>query len=226
MDDKDLDISHFIKLGKECDLSGDDLIKFAEAKLKEYKDDLRDKRTAARAEAALEREAAEKARLAAEKEKAAARAHELELEKVKQGSGCQETKNGTKFKFKPKSFNEKIDSLDSWFDTFERQATYCGIDDKTKKLHLYECFHGKYNAALLATKENDTYDVIKTAMLTQFNMQANDYRKKFFDSKPEKDESFAAYLQRLKACLDKWVDLQEAKDFDTMRNMLLSHVIF
>ena len=222
----DKDLSHFIEIGEKCALTGEALLKFATEKHKAYQDALRDERAAARAEAAAAREAAEKERVAAEKEAAAARAHELELAKVKQGSSCQDTKSGTKFKFKPKHFNEKLDSLDSWFDTFERQATYCGIDDKIKKLHLYECFHGKYNAALLSTKENDTYDVIKTAMLTQFNMRANDYRKKFFESKPEKDESFAAYLQRLKACLDKWVDLQEAKDYDTMRNMLLAHVIF
>ena len=227
----DKDLSFFINLGKECELTGDDLLKFAKSELKAYQDSVRHERAAARAEAAAAREAAEKeaaaAREAAVKEAAAARAHELELERVRRGSGCPgDTTGASKFKFKPKPFSEKLDSLDSWFDLFERQAAFCNIDDQMKKLFLYDCFHGKYNAALLATKEDATYDTIKTAMLKQFNMTSNDYRKKFFGSKPEKDESFAAYLQRLEASLDKWISLQGKKDPETLRNMFLSHVIF
>ena len=62
MDSKDFDLSHFIKLGKECDLTGEELAKFAKSELKAYQDALRDERAAARAEAAAAREAAEKER--------------------------------------------------------------------------------------------------------------------------------------------------------------------
>ena len=46
MDEKVKDLSDFIKLGKECELSGEALITFAENKLKEYQDQLRDRHVA------------------------------------------------------------------------------------------------------------------------------------------------------------------------------------
>ena len=55
MDEKVKDLSDFVALGKECGLSGEALVNFAENKLKEYKDDLRDRR-------AIERDVAKEAR--------------------------------------------------------------------------------------------------------------------------------------------------------------------
>ena len=43
MDEKVKDLSDFVALGKECGLSGDLLVNFAENKLKEYNDELRNR---------------------------------------------------------------------------------------------------------------------------------------------------------------------------------------
>ena len=167
------------------------------------------------AKAAAEREAAraiETAKIEAERaEREAARAHELELKKLEQGSRSPiEIKDkgiGAKFKFQPKPFNEKVDDLDTWFDCFERTSEYCNIDDDTKKLYLYDCFRGRFATALMSTKTDATYASIKATMLANFNLTANDYRKRFFELRPEKEDTFAAYLQRLEATMDKWLEL-------------------
>ena len=92
MDEKIKCLEDFVALGEKCGLSGTDLITFAENKLKEYHDQMRDRRAAAKdardAEAAAAKRAAaaaiETAKIeAAERE--AIRAHELELKKTRTG---------------------------------------------------------------------------------------------------------------------------------------------
>ena len=223
MDVKIKDLEDFVTLGEKCGLSGTDLITFSENKLKEYHNELRDRRAAAKEEraaaAAIETARIEAARIEAEAaERAAAMryAHELELKRLEQASKSPsegtEKAIGAKFKFQPKPFNEKVDDLDTWFDCFERQASFCNISDETKKLYLYDCFRGRFATALMSTKTDATYASIKATMLANFNLTSNDYWKRFFELKPEKDDTFAAYLQRIEATMDKWLDLAKCED--------------
>ena len=249
MDEKVKDLSDFVALGKECGLSGEALVNFAENKLKEYKDDLRDRRAIER-DVAKEARAIETAKIEAEKaereaaraietakieaeraEREAARAHELELRRLEQVSKPsiegKEKGIGAKFKFQPKPFNEKVDDLDTWFDCFERTSEYCNIDDETKKLYLYDCFRGRFATALMSTKTDATYASIKATMLANFNLTSNDYRKRFFELKPEKEDTFAAYVQRMEATMDKWLELAGCEqDFFKLKNLLLVHKVF
>ena len=182
MDEKIKCLEDFVALGEKCGLSGTDLITFAKNELKEYHDQLRDSRAAAKAERAAAA-AIETARIeAAERE--AIRSHELELKKLEQVSKSPsegtEKGIGAKFKFQPKPFNEKVDDLDTWFDCFERQASFCNISDETKKLYLYDCFRGRFATALMSTKTDASHASIKATMLANFNLTSNDYRKRFF----------------------------------------------
>ena len=160
-----------------------------------------------------------------------AKEHELELAKLSQPTVAGDVKsvknNQNAFKFKPKPFNDRLDTLDSWFDIYDRQAEFCNLSSETKKLFLYDCFHGKYSDSLLATDKSASYEDIKKSMLANFNMTANDYRKRFFDCVPEKSETFASYLQRLEHTFNKWIDLSSCPhSFDDLRSLILSHKIF
>ena len=86
MEEKIKYLEDFVTLGEKCGLSGTDLITFAENKLKEYHDQMRDRRAAAKdARDAKAAAAIETAKIeAAERE--AIRAHELELKKLEQVS--------------------------------------------------------------------------------------------------------------------------------------------
>ena len=90
MDEKIKCLEDFVALGEKCGLSGTDLITFAKNELKEYHDQLRDRRAAAKdaAEAAAAERAAaaaiETAKIEADfREREAIRAHELELKKTR-----------------------------------------------------------------------------------------------------------------------------------------------
>ena len=236
----DKDLSDFVALGKECGLKDDALMKFANEKLVEYNNNLRDKRAADREAAKLAKEAEEAkhehelemARVKQEAElQRIAKEHELELAKLSQPTVAGDVKsvkhNQNAFKFKPKPFNDRLDTLDSWFDIYDRQAEFCNLSSETKKLFLYDCFHGKYSDSLLATDKSASYEDIKKSMLANFNMTANDYRKRFFDCVPEKSETFASYLQRLEHTFNKWIDLSSCPhSFDDLRSLILSHKIF
>ena len=201
---------------------------------------MRDKRTADREAARLAQEAEEAkrehelemARVQQEAElKRIAKEHELEMAKLSQPTATGDVKvgksNPNAFKFKPKPFNERLDTLDSWFDIYDRQAEFCNLSSETKKLFLYDCFHGKYSDSLLATDKDASYEDIKKSMLANFNMTANDYRKRFFDCVPEKSETFASYLQRLEHTFNKWIDLSSCPhSYDGLRSLILSHKIF
>ena len=64
-------------------------------------------------------------------------------------------------------------------------------------------------------------------MLANFNLTANDYRKRFFELSPEKEDTFAAYVQRMEATMDKWLELAGCgQDFFKLKNLLLVHKVF
>ena len=103
-------------------------------------------------------------------------------------------------------------------------AKFIGLSSETKKLHLYDCFHGRYSDSLLATDRDASYEEIKKSMLANFNLTANDYRKRFFKCVPENLETFASYLQRLEHTFNKWIALSNCPhNFDDLRNLVLSH---
>ena len=254
--DKPKDLEHFIALGKEIDLAGKDLRDFAETKLSEHRAFERDQRAldreAEKGRLTLEKEkekiALEEKKLQHEKEereskeKIALETKKLELDQeiklktlenqnkpeVKHDQNTQSSNNKNKGP-NPKLtiFNEKIDQLDLWFDIFDRQCKLLKVSDEDKISHLMATFHGKYLSAILAIKENSSYEEIRSSMLITFNLTANDFRKRFFSMKPEANETFAGYIQRLSTSLEKWIELSgKNKDYDSLKQLLLSHKIF
>ena len=127
----DKDLSDFIALGEKCGLKAEALMTFAENKLTEYQNNLRDKRAADRDAAKLEeakrQHELEMTRIQQEAElMRIAKEHELEMAKLSQPTVTGDVKvgksNPNAFKFKPKPFNERLDTLDSWFDIYDRQV--------------------------------------------------------------------------------------------------------
>ena len=222
------DLSDFVAMGKEFGLVKDELRKFAESEYEKY-----------------EVKAREKLRLEEEKHKREEEKHKREeesyaremrlLERRAQISenerGAAEATGGTSrtphtptFKFTP--FNEKNDDLDTWFSLFERQCTSYGVKDRDRKAHLLSLFSGQCRDAFLTLDPNASYDAVRSALLHRFNLTKHDYRKKFFDISPNKDESMTAYCQRLTITFDKWVHLSKVdKTFENLRDLIVSHRI-
>ena len=138
----DKDLGYFIALGEKCGLKDEELMTFAKNELSEYQNNLRDKRIADRDAAKLEevRLRSEEAKREHELEMTRiqqeaelmriAKEHELEMAKLSQPTATGDVKvgksNPNAFKFN-KPFNERLDTLDSWFDIYDRQSNFCGL---------------------------------------------------------------------------------------------------
>ena len=110
---------------------------------------------------------------------------------------------------------------------FEKQCNAFGVKDRDRKAHLLSLFSGQFREALLTLEADASYDLVRAHLLQTFNLTKHDYRKKFFDIVPAKDENIVAFCQRPSSCFDKWVSLTKIdKDFKSLRDLILTHRVF
>ena len=167
------DLGDFVALGEKLGLSGDKLLKFAEAKHETYLADLAAE--AERVEKANERE------LRLIERRVQYFDNERAIAEATGGGGTRHSPSPHVPSFKFSAFNEKSDDLDSWFLLFEKQCNAFGVKDRDKKAHLLSLFSGQYRDALLSLEADVSYDLVRAHLLQTFNLTKHDYRKKFFD---------------------------------------------
>ena len=123
-------------------------------------------------------------------------------------------------------FSETKDELDSYLQRFERYAVNerwpCPRDSYA--LNLASLLTGKalnvYSRLPLALA-ND-YDILKKALLQQYQLTVDDYRKKFYYTKQNADENATQYLSRLEHFLNSWIQLSEISEtFESLKEFLL-----
>ena len=216
-------LAAFIAIGKECGLEGDKLLVFAKAELK--------------AEEIKVKEAEEKAEAKAKAEEIRAKeAFDRELRLEERRLQRAEAEKGTSAaapskphapNFKLDKFDDKKDDLDNWFGIFERRCKMFSIKGNDMKAHLYSCLSGKYAEALLAIDESLSYVDTRNALLQRFNLTIDEYRKKFFNLQPRKDETMTGFGQRVDLCFEKWVSMAttEKKSYEEIKDLVMSHVL-
>ena len=219
-------LADFIAIGKECGLIGDKLLAFAEAKLEAAE------KKAKELEEKQEKKAKE---LEEKKEKEAKEAFERELRLEERRLQRAEIEKGTSTtapgkphapNFKLDKFDDKKDDLDNWFGIFERRCKMFSIKDNDMKAHLYSCLSGKYAEALLAIDESLSYVNTRNALLKRFNLTVDEYRKKFFNLQPRKDETMTGFGQRVDICFEKWVSMAtKGKTYEEIKDLVMSHVL-
>ena len=211
------DYLDFVALGEKLGYSGDKLEKFADTKYSEYTKSVEEHEQ--KSKDAYDREI----RLLDRKAKIAE--SEKTLVESTGNDGARSSPHVPAFRFTP--FNDKTDDLDSWFNLFEKQCTAYSVKDKDRKAHLLSLFSGQYRDAFLSLEASATYEIVRAHLLQTFNLTKHDYRQKFFDMSPKKDENIVAFCQRLSACFDKWVSLSNIdKDFKSLRDLILTHKVF
>ena len=206
----------FIEIGKECGLKGDDLLTFARKELDAYE---------------KKNEAYEKAEL--DKYERELRLEERRLKRVE----AENTSVGSNSaaapgkphapNFKLEKFDEKKEDLDTWFTMFERKCSLFSIKEQDMKGHLYSCLTGKFAEALIAINDSLSYEETRNALLKRFNLTVDEYRKRFFNLQPRKDETMAGFGQRVDFCFEKWVSMAaiEKKSYDELKDLVLSHIL-
>ena len=114
--------------------------------------------------------------------------------------------------------------MDSYLQPFERYAENEGWDP--------ECF-GTYLGSLLSGKALEVYsrlpaadardyETLKEALLVQYQLTQEDYRKRFFSGVQSATETASQFLARLEHCFDHWVRLSKIEhSFEGLRELVL-----
>ena len=75
--------------------------------------------------------------------------------------------------------------------------------------------------ARLSAEEANDYSKVKTALLKQYNLTEDRFRRKFRDCKPDKNETASQFLTRISTYFDKWTDIAEATTYDVLRQLII-----
>lgn len=59
----------------------------------------------------------------------------------------------------------------------------------------------------LSERESKNYDVLKSALLKSYDLNADGFRRKFGHSKLDSGETYSQLLERLSGYLKLWIDL-------------------
>jgi len=92
-------------------------------------------------------------------------------------------------------------------------AIYLSALLKGKALDVY---------ARLAPEHAGDYDVLKEALLKRYALTEEDYKQKFYDSKPEKGESPQQFIVRLNSYFLRWLELAKVNQtFHEVRELMV-----
>ena len=121
-------------------------------------------------------------------------------------------------------FSESKDELDSYLQRFERYAVNERWPRDSYALNLASLSTGKalnvYSRLPLALA-ND-YDILKKALLQQYQLTVDDYRKKCYPRKQNADKNATQYVSRLEHFLNSWIQLSEISEtFESLKEFLL-----
>ena len=150
-----------------------------------------------------------------EKRKKEEREHEMELVKLKLSAGdsgiFSEDKRMVKSLPKIPPFNEDIDEVDLYIQRFEKLAVFHKWEKTEYATLLGTLLRGKALKVYcgLAPSVADNYEELKSALLKAFQVNPNNYRKKFRESTIEQGESYVQLICRMRQYYDKWLELSE-----------------
>ena len=143
----------------------------------------------------------------AEKEKQ--REHELAMAKIKAGNPTPSVDNILQSLPKIPPFNDSVDEIDVYLQRFEKLALFHKWDKDKYAYLLGTLLRGKalkIYCGLAQDIAND-YDKLKSALLKAFQVNPNDFRKKFRECEIEPGESYVQMICRMRQYFDKWLEL-------------------
>ena len=126
-------------------------------------------------------------------------------------------------------FNQNKDQMDSYLSRFEKYAEANKWAPERWALNLSALLTGSALEVYdrLSSQDAGTYDTLKAALLLNFGLTEDGFKKKFRDSRPEASETFQQYVNRIGNYLQKWLEMasvgktyQELCDFLIRDQML------
>lgn len=124
-------------------------------------------------------------------------------EKNKHSSNS-ETKGAPHTRIRLPRFRDSIDYLDILLDRWELVCNTENLDRKYWATKIAEFFQGSHLNLILSLKLEDhhSYDKIREALLLRFSYNLEGLHKPFYDSLPEKKNTFIEYSSNLQRLFD------------------------
>ena len=108
-------------------------------------------------------------------------------------------------------FLDDKDDIESWFQQFEHYAQDCKLSEDKKASRMIYFLKGKARViySKLSIEEARDYEILKNALFEGFQLNAEEYRKKFRSAKRGSSETYKELVTRLARYLDRWVELDK-----------------
>ena len=122
------------------------------------------------------------------------------------------------------TFNEEKDCIDSFLEGFERRARLASQDQQQWVTWLGQVMcKGKVGDVYArCIKDPDvTYQDIKDALFSHFNLRPEEYRRHFRNLRPEPKEMPIQFSKRLHRQFDKWMEAEKVNSMEDMKNLML-----
>ncbi|XP_055896455.1 uncharacterized protein LOC106080145 [Biomphalaria glabrata] len=112
------------------------------------------------------------------------------------------------------AFNENIDNMDSYLIRFEEIATTSGLPEAHWSSSLLTLLTGKAVniCSQLSINERSTYSDIKEALLRQYGATSANYRKKFYNERPQQNDDPQIFVANMSMWFDRWVSMAKIEE--------------
>jgi hypothetical protein len=121
-------------------------------------------------------------------------------------------------------FDEKIDSMDAYLNVYETYGNAQNWEPEIWALNLPFLLKGTAREVFdrLPLEDRVQYDKLKDALLWQFKLIDDGYKKKFWTEKPHENETFVMFLARITKYLEGWLRLSKVeKSYVKLLNCIL-----
>ena len=241
-----MDLPKLLEIGKELNLQGPDLLGFikqreeADQKLKTEEANIaREERIAEREAKREEAEREEKREEAKREAKRDELQHEREMLSLRIEAdraravadeshhtvmeSTREVRPSIRAPPLPR-FRESEGNIDVYLQRFERYAAHEGWEHDCYAIYLSALLEGPaldiYHR--MPSECANDYDALKEALLKRYSFTAQDFRKRFFNSKQANSESAPQFMSRLKHYLFQWIELSKiVPSYEDVMDLLL-----
>ena len=233
----EMDLPKLLDIGKELNLQGQDLIAFISQREEAERKSKIEQANVAREERLAEREA--KKEEAEREAKREALRHEremltLRIEADRASAVAEESRHNVMESTRDvrpfirapplPRFHESEGNIDVYIERFERYAANEGWEYGCYAIYLSALLDGPaldiYHRMPL--EDANDYKALKEALLKRYSFTAQDFRKRFFNSKQAQSESATQFLSRLKHYLLQWIELSKIEhSFEDVMDVLL-----
>lgn len=117
--------------------------------------------------------------------------------------------NPSKFKCKIPYFNEKTEDMGDFLHRFEILAETHAWSDRERASQLQSVLTGRALQVLssFSAEQAMDYKELKLQLLLAFQCTDDGFRNKFRNAKPERNESFTAFVNRCHLYFRRWIEL-------------------